>query len=80
MIPKGWNKKEWEDFKENNPKDFMAKLKIYQTTCTHLDDMHFFVNEVYTKWDEGEMKYEKATRIMIEYCKEFIEYNEKKKG
>jgi hypothetical protein len=42
--------------------------------------MHFFVNEVYTKWDEGEMKYEKATRIMIEYCKEFIEYNEKKKG
>ena len=26
MIPKGWNKKEWEDFKENNPNNYMEKL------------------------------------------------------
>ncbi len=72
-------KKQWETFKEKNPKDFMKKLKKYQTTCTHLDDMHFFVNEVYTKWDEGEIKYEKAKRLMLEYCNEFVEYNTKEK-
>ena len=26
MIPEGWRKKNWEDFKKQNPKDYLKKL------------------------------------------------------
>jgi len=47
--------------------------------CTHLDDLHCLVNEIYTQWDEGEIKKNKATKRLINYCKEFIEYNTKER-
>ena len=37
--------------------------KLINEKCEVLDDMHFFVNEIYSEWDEGKMEYDEAKKL-----------------
>jgi hypothetical protein len=45
-----------------------------------IDDMHCWVNEIYTQWDEGEIKSDEVIKLLLKNCKDFIKHNENKKG
>ena len=91
MIPQGWNKKDWENFKENNPKNYMVKLKKHQKANTHpykkikryegfgglAEDFHYYSNEIYSCWDEGLRPKKEHMQHLLNACKDFIELNKK---
>ena len=49
--------------------------KLINEKCEVLDDMHFFVNEIYSEWDEGKMEYDEAKKIILKFCNDFIKHN-----
>jgi len=52
MIPQGWRKEEWENFKKNNPKDYMQLKEIK-------DRINAYVNETWTCWIDQERSMKK---------------------
>ena len=52
MTPQGWRKEEWENFKKNNPKDYMQLKEIK-------DRINAYVNETWTCWIDQERSMKK---------------------
>jgi len=52
MIPQGWRKEEWENFKKNNPKDYMQLKEIK-------DRINAYVDETWTCWIDQERSMKK---------------------
>jgi hypothetical protein len=47
MTPQGWRKEEWENFKKNNPKNYMQLKEIK-------DRINAYVDETWTCWIDQE--------------------------
>jgi hypothetical protein len=43
----------------------------------NLDNLHWAVNDFYTKFDEGKINKENATKFLIKSCEEFIQGSER---
>jgi hypothetical protein len=50
----------------------MNDLKDY-----NIDDLFFSVNDIYTQWDEGEIHYDDAEKLLVNCCKAFIKFAKK---
>ena len=52
MTPQGWRKEEWENFKKNNPKNYMQLKEIK-------DRINAYVDETWTCWIDQERSMKK---------------------
>ena len=43
----------------------------------NLDNLHWAVNDFYTKFDEGKINKENATKLLVKSCEEFIQGSER---
>ena len=56
-----------------------TKNKQKGENIKNIVDMHCWVNEIYTQWDEGEIKSDEVIKLLLKNCKDFIKHNENKK-
>jgi hypothetical protein len=42
----------------------------------NIDDLFSSVNDIYTQWDEGEIPYDNAIKLLNNCCRAFLEFNQ----